>query len=402
MDAFDYAAVDETGRRMRGTVMAASARDARTELRARALIPVEITPAQTKTEAAIFGRNKKVSHLDLTQASRQLAILIKADNSVEQALKITALQFKKSPLRAKLLDVRAQVLEGKKLSDALLVFPDVFSPLYIAMVSAGETSGHLDRVLNRVATDMEAAQKIRRKVMAATVYPVVLCFVALSVVVVLMVFVVPKIVVQFESFGQDLPALTRFTIGASNWIVSYGLIAVALASIGNFIFIRALRREKVRRYVDGYLLKTPFLGRLIRVQNAARYARTVGGLLESGTPALSALEAAQSTLQNKPMAEAAMQAAIKIRGGSAVGSALGASEIFPDILVHMVSGGEASGDLGQMFVISADYLEGELDSAISIFLSLLEPIIIIVLAGIVLLIIAAIFLPILQLNTLAF
>ena len=270
------------------------------------------------------------------------------------------------------------------------------------MVASGETSGRLSEVLNRLSDDLEASQKIRRQILGATIYPIVLTIVALLVVIILLVFVVPKVVEQFDSFGQKLPALTRFTIASSSWLQSYGLWALAVIALLIFGFKQALKKENVRFKWDGFRLRWPILGRVSRNLNAARFARTMAGLIDSGTPALTSMETARHTLKNVVMRNAVSDACIKVREGSAVSSALRKTEVFPPLVVQMVAGGEASGDMGKMFAKSADYLEDEFESATNVFLSLLEPLIIIFLAGIVLLIIAAIFLPILRLNTLAF
>lgn len=403
MEAYDYAALDSGGKRKKGTVMASSARDARDLLRARSLMPVELTPSKAKkSEGSAVSNNGRVKHKHLTQATRQLAILIDAATPIEEALKITALQFERSPMKGALLDIRAQVMEGLKLSDALRGQSKIFPELYTAMVASGETSGRLPAVLNRLSDDLEASQKIRRKILGATIYPMVLTVVALAVVTILLIFVVPKVVDQFDSFGQELPPLTRFTIATSDWVQNYGLWAAGLVGLLIFTFRQALKQQNLQLKWDGFKLGIPVLGKVTRNLNAARFARTMAGLIDSGTPALTSMETARHTLKNAVMRDAVAEACVKVREGSAVSSALRNTKVFPPLVVQMVAGGEASGDMGKMFAKSADYLEDEFESATNVFLSLLEPLIIIFLAGIVLLIIAAIFLPILRLNTLAF
>ena len=402
MEAFDYAALDAAGKRKKGTVMASSPRDARDILRARALMPLDLAPSKSKKKEDPSGTASRVKHKHLTQATRQLAILIEAATPVEEALKITALQFERSPMKAALLSIRAQVMEGLRLSDALRGQPKVFPELYVAMVASGETSGRLPAVLERLADDLEAAQKIRRKIMGATVYPVLLSILALLVTGILMMAVIPKVVDQFDTFGQELPPLTKIVIVMSNWTQSWGLIALGILVVSIFALRQALKNKNFKYRWDAMILRLPLMGKIIRNMNAARFARTMAGLVDSGTPALTALETARHTLQNSVMREAVSDAAVKIREGSAISSALRGTAVFPPLVVQMVAGGEASGDMGRMFSKSADYLEDEFDSATTVFLILLEPLIIIFLAGILLLIIAAIFMPILQLNTLAF
>jgi len=247
------------------------------------------------------------------------------------------------------------------------------------MVASGETSGRLPEVLLRLADDLESAQAIRRKIAGATAYPLVLLSVALIVIIVLMIFVVPKVVEQFDTFGQELPPLTQATIWLSEFTQKYGLI----------IF-------------GGFKLKLPLIGRLNRDINAARFSRTMAGLVSAGTPALSAMDTAQHTLKNTVMRDAINGAVERVRSGAPMSAALKETGVFPPLVTQMVMGGEASGDMGKMFAKSADYLEDEFNAQTSVFLTLLEPAIIILLAGVVLLVVAAIFLPILQLNTLAY
>ena len=403
MDAFDYSALDAAGVRRTGTLMAGSAREARDVLRARSLTPLDLDRSRRKSsKTGETVRGQKIKHVELTRATRQLAILIDASTPVEDALRVTALQFEGSPMRAVLLAIRSQVMEGATLSAALRSQPHAFDTLYTAMVASGETAGRLPQVLLRLADDLEAAQTIRRKIMGATAYPVVLLIVALAVVVLLMIFIVPSVVEQFDTFGQKLPRLTRATIWASNFLQDWWWAILALMIGGPVFFRMALRNPALRLRWDAFRLKLPLVGKLSRAVNAARFARTMSGLVSAGTPALAAMETAQHTLKNSAMRATLTGAIDKVRSGAPVSAALKDTGVFPPLVVQMVVGGEASGDLGGMFGKSADYLEEEFDAATNIFLTLMEPAIIIFLAAIVLLVVAAIFLPILQLNTLAY
>ena len=408
MDAFDYSALDAGGVKRSGTLMAGSAREARDLLRARALTPLDLNRSRKKaikagdlSETKSFGA-RKIKHAELTRATRQLAILIDAATPVEDALRVTALQFEKSQMKNVLLSIRSQVVEGATLSQALRSQPQAFSDLYIAMVASGETSGQLPAVLLRLADDLEAAQAIRRKIAGATAYPIVLSAVALIVIFVLMIFVVPKVVDQFDSFGQELPPLTRATIGLSEFLQSYGLLLVGIIFVMFLAFRFALKRTSIRRRWDGFKLRLPLIGRLIRDVNAARFSRTMAGLVSAGTPALAAMNTAQHTLHNSVMRDSISRAVERVRSGAPMSAALKETGVFPPLVTQMVMGGEASGDMGKMFEKSADYLEDEFNAQTMVFLTLLEPAIIILLAGVVLLVVAAIFLPILQLNTLAY
>lgn len=410
MDAFDYAALDASGARRKGTLMASSARAARDQLRARQLTPVEIKPSRQKAKSGApetvskGSRNKggRIKRAHITRAARQLAILISASTPVEEALRITALQFEKSRLRSVLLDARGQVMEGARLSEALSRHPDVFDSLFTSMVAAGETAGQLGPVLERRADDMEAADVIRRKILGATVYPILLLAIALIVTVILLTLVVPKVAEQFTVLGEELPPLTRGTIAASEFLQSHWAAILIVIGGAYAVFSFWKGSDRGGRQWDGAKLRLPIIGRIIRNLEAARFSRTIAGLISAGTPALNAMETARHTLRNRVMRSAVGDAALRVREGTAISAALKHTGVFPPLVVQMVLGGEASGKTGPMFAKSADYLEGEFEAATQIFLSLLEPLIILVIGGIVLMIAAAIFLPILQLNTLSF
>jgi len=400
LNAFDYIALDLKGKRQKGTIMSSSPRDARDVLRSRQLVILKIVQAKSKDQSISNFIKLRVKHKNLTQITRQLSILIDASTPVEEALKITALQFKNNIVKTILLSVRSQVMEGLKLSDALKSHPTTFSRLYIAMVASGETSGRLASVLGRLADDLEKAQKIKQKIRGATAYPTVLSVVALIIVVILMVAVVPKVVQQFDSFGQDLPTLTKVVIGLSEWMQRWGLFLLIITFTFFLILLRLFKKKSFRLRWDKMLLSLPVISKMTKDMNAARFARTMSGLVDSGTPILTALEVSSHTLQNSVMQKAVIDASLKVREGLTINNALRDANVFPQIVVQMISGGEVSGDLSGMLAKSAEYLEEEFSSSIDIFLSLLEPLIIILLAGVILLIIGAIFMPILQLNTL--
>ena len=400
LNAYDFIALDSRGKRQKGTIMSPSPRDARDLLRSRQLVTIKITHSKPKDQSVSNFIRPRIKHKNLTQATRQLSILIDAATPVEEALKITALQFKNNIVKTILLSVRSQVMEGLRLSDALKIHPTSFSELYIAMVASGETSGRLASVLSRLADDLERAQKIKQKVRGATAYPIVLSVVALTIVVVLMVSVVPKVVQQFDSFGQDLPTLTTLVIVLSEWMQQWGLILLIFMCACFLLLSRLLKQVSFRLSWDKMLLALPIISKIIKDMNAARFSRTMSGLVDSGTPILTALEVSSYTLQNSIMKNAVLDAALKVSEGLTINNALNDANVFPQIVIQMIAGGEASGDLSGMLAKSAEYLEDEFSSSTDVFLSLLEPLIIILLAGVILLIIGAIFMPILQLNTL--
>ncbi len=395
METFDYSAFDRTGNRLTGSVAASTAREARDILRSRDLTPVDLKQVKNKqAKETAFGR--KVSHRDLTQATRQLAILIDAATPVEEALKVVALNFEKSPMRSILMDVRSRVMEGSRLSDAMAAHPRTFTDLYSAMVGSGEASGQLGAVLERLSIDLEASQEVRNKIIGAVAYPIILSIVAVIVIILLMVFLVPTLVDQFQTMDQELPPLTRFVIGTSEFIKSYGIfLAIGIGAVIYGIG-RLLKNEEMNLRWSAFLLRLPLIGNLVRSINAARFARTMAGLLDSGTPALSSMETSLHTLRNSTMRKAVTEAAVKVREGSPISTSLKQSGTFPPLVIQMVSGGEASGDIGKMFTKSAEYLEGDFNRFTTVFLNILNPMIIILLSFVVLIVIFAMYMPMLQ------
>lgn len=395
METFDYSAFDRTGNRLTGSVAASTAREARDILRSRDLTPVDLKQVKNK-EAKERSIGRKVSHRDLTQATRQLAILIDAATPVEEAIKVVALQFDKSPMRSILMDVRSRVMEGSRLSDALASHPRVFSDLYIAMVGSGEASGQLGAVLERLSIDLEAAQEVRNKIIGAVAYPVILTIVAMIVIVLLMVYLVPTLIEQFDTMDQELPFLTRFVIGTSDFIKAWGVFLAAGIVAVIFGIRQLLKNEEMNLRYSAFLMKLPLIGNLVKSVNAARFARTMAGLLDSGTPALSSMETSLHTLRNSTMRKAVTEAAVKVREGSPISSSLKQSGTFPPLVIQMVAGGEASGDIGKMFTKSAEYLEGDFNRFTTVFLNILNPLIIILLSVVVLIVIFAMYMPMLQ------
>ena len=395
METFDYSAFDRTGNRLTGSVAASTAREARDIIRSRDLTPVDLKQVKNK-ESRERSIGRKVSHRDLTQATRQLAILIDAATPVEEAIKVVALQFDKSPMRSILMDVRSRVMEGTRLSDALASHPKVFSDLYTAMVGSGEASGQLGAVLERLSIDLEAAQEVRNKIVGAVAYPVILTLVAMIVIVLLMVYLVPTLVEQFDTMDQELPFLTRLVIGTSDFIKAWGILLAAGIAAAVFGIRQLLKNKEMNLRYSAGLMRLPLIGNLVKSVNAARFARTMAGLLDSGTPALSSMETSLHTLRNSTMRKAVTEAAIKVREGSPISSSLKQSGTFPPLVIQMVAGGEASGDIGKMFTKSAEYLEGDFNRFTTVFLNVLNPLIIILLSVVVLIVIFAMYMPMLQ------
>jgi general secretion pathway protein F len=403
MATFEYVAIDAQGRRTRGVVAADTPRAARREIQRRKLSPVRLTPAAERRGTGLLSvrlHPARIATGDLVLITRQLALLVGSGAPAAEALASVAAQTTRPSAARVLHAVRAQVTEGRRLSEAFAQHGGV-GPLYVGAIAAGEASGTLGPVLERLAAHLEKSQAMRRKAVAALVYPAVLAVVALGVIAALMAFVVPRIVGQFSTMGADLPLLTRILIGASDGVRDWGLPLVLAFGAGAILLARALRHAAFRRRVDGALLRLPVLGRLARIAAAAGFARTFATLTGSGAPVLEALSAARASAGNLALQDAIEAAARDVREGAALSAALRRTGAFPPLLVHMAASGEQSGALAAMFAKSADYLENEFETATGVALNLLEPLVVVVMGGAVAAIVLAVMLPILQLNTAA-
>ncbi|HVL42216.1 MAG TPA: type II secretion system F family protein, partial [Brevundimonas sp.] len=276
-----------------------------------------------------------------------------------------------------------------------------FPPLYRAMVSAGEASGSLEPILERLADGLERDQVVRGKVITALVYPIVLAVVALGVITAMMTFVVPKVVDQFDSMNQTLPLLTRLVIGVSHLMRDWGSLLALVLIAGGLIGAVLLRDAKIRLRADTALLRMPLIGRLTRDLHGAKMARTLSTMIAAGLPVLEGLTITARTVSNRRLRLATETMADAVREGGGLSAAMRRADVFPPILVYMTASGESSGRLEPMLERAADYLEREFSTFTAVMLSLLEPAIIVVMGGVVALIVLSILLPILQINTLA-
>ena len=399
MAAFEYQALDGDGRTRKGVITADSAKAARRELRKKALTPIKVAPTRDKVVAG--NRGRKLRSKELVLVTRQMAMLISSGTPVEEALASVGATAESDRVRSILASVRASIVEGQSFSEALKGERRSFPKLYSAIVSAGESAGALGQVLDRLANYLESAEQMRGKVVSALIYPLVLAIVALSVIIALLIFVVPRVVEQFDTMGQKLPFLTEAMVSISEFLKANGLYVAAGILVLAFIANRALKAEAVKRSWDNFVLGLPLIGRIVRDVAAARFARTFATLSNSGAPVMDCLAAARETTPNMVMQDAIDDMREVVREGGSLSGAMSRTEVFPPLVVHMASSGEAGGSLGQMFDKGAEYLEREFEAASSVMLGLLEPLITVVMGGLVLLIILSIMLPILQLNTAA-
>ena len=402
MPAFDYSAVDVSGRTVAGVLTAPDEAAARKALERRRLMTLSLSRASgaaATTDKAPRLR-QKLSARTLALTTRQLATLITVA-PVDEALRTLMLQAERPNVRRILSGVHAGVVEGQRLSEAMARQGAAFPPLYRATIAAGEASGALAPILERLADGLERDQLVRGKVITALVYPAVLALVALGVVIALMVFVVPKVVDQFDSMNQTLPLLTRAVIGVSDLMRNWGWLFLLLLVGGGASFVAGLRKPEFRLAVDRRILRLPVVGRLTRDLHGARMARTLSTMITAGLPVLEGLTITARTVSNRALRAATEMMADAVREGGGLSAAMRRADVFPPILVHMTASGEASGRLEPMMERAADYLEREFSTFTAVLLSFLEPAIIVVMGGVVALIVLSILLPILQINTLA-
>lgn len=406
MADYDYLVLDPDGRERRGRIAAETPEDARIKLDRRRFYVVRLDPAAPGGQASkpLIARGRfargRLNGKALTLFTRQLATLALV-TPLEEALRTIAGQNAVPAQRAILDRVHGGVLEGRRLSDALGREPKSFPALYRAMVAAGENAGTLPQILERLSDLLERQAAIRSKVISAIAYPAVLAVVAVFVVVALMVGVVPQVVEQFDTVGQQLPLLTRIVMGISLFLADYWWAVLVAMAVAGFVGWRALQDEGIRLRFDGWLLRLPLIGRLTRDLHAARMARTLSTMVGARLPLLEGLMLTSPTIHNRRLRAGSDAIVEAVRGGGSLSAALRRTGLFPPLLVYLTASGEASGQLDTMLERAADYLEREFDGFTATALALLEPAIIVIMGGVVALIVLSILLPILQLQSLA-
>jgi general secretion pathway protein F len=402
MPDYRYVAIDPQGRERKGRLTAANDDAARAGLIARKfhIVAVEEAGAKPAGRSLLAFRKDKLGHKELALFTRQLATLVEVA-PLEEALRTLTRQSEAESARAVIGDVHAGLLEGRRLADAMARQTASFPPLYRAMVAAGETTGSLTTILARLADLLERQAEVRGKLIAALAYPVVLAFVAVGVVAALMIFVVPRVVEQFDDVGQQLPFLTRAVIAISGFAANWWWLALLLIAGTVFGWVRAMHRPAFKAAVDARLLRLPLIGRLLRDLYAARFARTLSTMVSSRLPLVEGLRLTVPTIRNAALAIATAGIVDQVRAGGSLSAALRDAGVFPPLLVYMTASGESAGRLEQMLERAADYLEREFDRFTAASMALLEPVIIVVMGSCVALIILSILLPILQLQNLA-
>lgn len=402
MGAFEYTAVDTAGKQHRGVLEGDTARQVRQALREKQLLPLSVTEAAAReaTRQTGFSLQRGLSSADLAVFTRQLATLVQSSMPLEQSLGAIAEQSENQRLQSIVMGVRARVMEGFSFADGLKDFPRAFPDLYRATVEAGEQSGHLDAVLERLADYTESRQELVQKVRNALIYPAVLVSFCLLIVTLMMAYVVPKVVGVFTNSGQELPGATVALIAISNFLQNWWWLLILGVAAAGFGAAHLLRRSGPKRQFDIFMLRVPVVGKIIRGLNTARFTRTFSIMTGSGVPVLEGLKISAEVISSTPMREAVEEATLRVREGAAIGSSLAKSKQFPPLCIHLISSGEASGQLEQMLGKAAAQQEREMDGLIAALLNILEPGMIILMGALVLAIVVALLLPVFELNKL--
>jgi len=411
MAAFDYIALDAKGKERKGVIEGDAARQVRQMLRDKGLMPLEITESHEKAQSKqssgkrsglssshFFQRS--ISTTELALLTRQLATLIQAALPLDETLSAVANQTEKPRIKSMLYAIRSRVLEGHTLAVGLADYPKVFPELYRATVDAGEQSGHLDTVLERLADYTESRQEIQGKVRQALIYPAFLSLFAVAIVVFMMTSIVPQVVSVFEDTGQELPGLTISLIAMSDFVVDYGMylfVVLVAAFIGFQVLLT--RPAFVMKY-HLFLFRLPIIQRLVRGLNAALFTRTFSILTGSGVTVLEAMKISAKVVANLPMREAILQATDRVREGTGIKNALEHSKLFPPMTLQLIASGENSGKLEEMLERASIQLEREQVTLIAYIVGILEPVIILSMGLMVLMIVLGILLPIFDLNSL--
>jgi len=399
MEAFQYQALDAAGRTVSGVVQADTARQARTQLRAQGLLPSKIGQVNARERA---GRSwaRGISPAELSLVTRQMATLLASGLTMEQSLNALIEAATEPATREVLTGVKTEITAGSSLAGALGDYGKSFPDFYRALVHGGEESGALPTVLQHLADYLDARQALKQKTGLALLYPILVTIVALAIVTGLLVYVVPQVVQVFQQSRQSLPLLTRGLIALSDFLRGAWPYLVVIA-VGGFAAARvALRRDATRRSWHVLLLRMPWLGPLIRGVNTSRFASTLAILVGGGVPLLSALASAARVMTNMVLREAVERAIERVREGASLARALGETRAFPPLLIHLVASGEVSGKLEQMLERAAHLETQALERRLAVFLTLLEPVMILVMGGVVLMIVLAILLPIIEINQL--
>ena len=403
MAAFEYQALNAKGKTVKGITSGDTAKQVRSELRAQGLMPLDVksvseSAANKSSQKGKASRRTKIRTNDLSILTRQMATLLESGMTVEETLSAVIKQSEGHKIKTVMSDVRSLVTEGYSLSDAIALYPNSFPEIYRASIAAGEQSGTLDNVLERLADYLEDSHAMQQKITQAIVYPIFLFFVCAAILVVLITVVVPKIVGVYEDTNQELPGLTQMVIKLSDFMVEYGVI-LGIGIVLLIIAIRAIfQQDGPKLWLHTLYLKIIGLRKMVQNVDSARMSRTLSIMVGSGVPILSSMRASEGVMNNRVLQKDLQLATEEVAQGVSIGRALDRNGNFPPLLVHMVASGENSGRLGHMLEKAATATENEMQTRISMMVSLLGPLMILFMGSLVLTIILAILMPMFQLQ----
>ncbi|QQR80936.1 MAG: type II secretion system inner membrane protein GspF [Deltaproteobacteria bacterium] len=409
MPNFSYQGINNHGKNTSGVIDAESEKAARVKLRKIGVFPtvVGLEGKVKKGGSGGFSFNANVdlgkyfqtiNGKDLATMSRQLATLVGAHIPIVDALSALVEQTTNTKLKSILVDVKDKITQGARLSDAMAAYPDVFSNIFISMVSAGEASGALEVVLDRLATLTEKSAALKSKITGALMYPLIMSIVGMALMGFLLVYVVPKVTKIFEDVKATLPIPTQILIWVSHNLADYWYLVI-LGGVGIFFGIKKLiNTPKGRTYYDGLTLRLPIFGNLFKLVAVSRFARTLATMLGSGVELLKAMDIVKNIMENTLLIKAIEDTKNSVREGESIAEPLKRSGFFPPLVTHMISIGEKTGQLEMMMIRVADTYDQQVDNVVSTMTTLLEPLMILVMGGVVGFIVMSILLPILQLN----
>ena len=395
MPAYSYTAINKVGTKKKGIISAISEREARKLVKDLNLTPLKIS------ESKNLGKTLRIKNKDIVLMTRQLATLLEAGTPIVDSIDITAKQIRNKNLIQVLFNLKEDLVQGKRLGNSMKKFPGVFSDTYISMVSAGDSSGNLDTVFSKLADYLEESASIRQKVISALTYPLILIGFSLIVIISLLAFVLPQVVNQFIKAGAELPFITKFLIGISNNIIPI-LIVIIFLTVGLYYFYKKYTDKKDNKiFFDKKILAIPFLGNFILNSELERFSSTMELLLASGTNLDIALGECSKIFNNQYLSNIVINAKNDVIEGKDFIASMKYGQVFPDIFIQLISSGYRSGNLEKMFNKVSNFMKSEIENKRSVFLSLLEPIVIIFMGGFIMMIVLAILIPIMQMNTLA-
>ena len=395
MPAYSYTAINQEGTKKKGILSAESEREARKLVKDLKLTPLKVS------ESKDLGKTLKIKDKDIVIMTRQLATLLEASTPIVEALNITANQLQNKNLVYILYNLKEDIVQGKRLGSSMKKFPGVFSDTYISMVTAGDSSGNLDIVFTKLADYLEESASIRQKVISALTYPIVLIGFSIVVIISLLAFVLPQVVGQFIKAGAELPFITKFLIGISNNIVPILIVFAALFTFIYYFYKKHISNIDNKISFDRKVLGIPLLGNFILNSELERFSSTMELLLASGTNLDVALDECSKIFDNKFLSRIILNAKNDVVEGKDFIVSLKNEEVLPDIFIQLISSGYRSGNLAKMFNKVSHFMKSEIENKRAVFLSLLEPVVIILMGGFIMLIVLAILIPIMQMNTLA-